>query len=62
MFAILWSIAWRAAIIIGGMSLGYKAAIFGILMRMITAIMIAWLFGKTGRDEEENGDGTDRFT
>jgi high-affinity Fe2+/Pb2+ permease len=52
MFAILWSIAWWAAIIIGGMSLGYKAAIFGILMSMITAIMIAWLFGKTGCEEE----------
>lgn len=61
MFAILWSIAWWAVIIIGGICLGYKAAIFGILVSLITAIMAAWVVSKIGR-EDENGDGTDRFT
>ena len=56
MFAILWSIAWWAAIIIGGICLGYKTAIFGILMSLITAIMAAWVVSKIGR-EEENWDG-----
>jgi hypothetical protein len=53
MFAVIWSIAWWAAIIIGGVGLGYKAAIYGILMSMFTAVMIAWLFAKTSRSEEE---------
>ena len=61
MFAILWAIAWWAVIIIGGVGLGYKTAIFGIFVSLITAVMAAWVVSKIGRDEEENGDGTDQL-
>lgn len=52
--AIVMSLIWWGLVIWGGVKFDYKTAIFGILMSVYTAIMIAWLFGKTGCEEEEN--------
>jgi hypothetical protein len=51
--AIIYAIVWWAAEIAAAVYLGYKAAVFGALMSMVTAGTIGWAVGRVKRDEEE---------
>ena len=42
--AIAMSLAWWALVIAAGVFFGYKAAVFGVLMSVYTAVMIAAIF------------------
>lgn len=40
---IIYAVIWWAAEIAAGVFLGYKAAIFGVLMSVFTAGMLGWI-------------------